>query len=89
MSRKTAFSKRPPRIVEIEWIDSAVTAGWMHDTDSKRVVALSCRSVGYVAHRSRQALTLVQSLDEQDPARKCQAMTIPLVAIKWVRRLTR
>lgn len=84
--------------VEVEWVDSSSCAGgsaW-NDTrvvlDDHNTAALTCRSVGYVLHKSKESITLVAHLAAGGKTGNVNQvsgdMTIPCCAIVKMRKLS-
>ena len=76
--------KKPGHLVEIHWIDSCSTQGWLGD-DQPDGKPLECRSVGYLVKRSKTGVVVCQNVSEQGATG--QWMTIPASCIRRVRRL--
>lgn len=47
--------------VEIEWLDSSHTSGWLENYPNDD---LKCRSVGYLLEKTNKSIRIVQSLAE-------------------------
>ena len=84
--------------VEVEWVDSSSCSGgstWK-DThvvkDDHNTAALTCRSIGYVLHKSKESITLVAHLaaggKNGDVNQVSGDMTIPCCAIVEIRKLS-
>jgi hypothetical protein len=75
-------------IVEVEWIDSNSEGGWSSvEQYLKSATAgdtLACRSTGYLFHKDKRSLTLVQS-QSQKSGYVADSITIPRFAVKSLR----
>ena len=82
------------RIVEVDWVDSNVSYGWVTAKRAKETSdarPLTCRSVGYVLSEDeddRLTLVMGQADNEDGPATSVsEVVSIPTVAILKVRDL--
>ena len=69
----------------IVWVDSHQRPGWT--TDEPQSKPLKCISVGFLASKNAEAVTLSASLSVEDNQQRCGDMTIPLRAILKMKRL--
>lgn len=83
-------------IVQIDWLDSMHSSGWHCTTDvdwKGRSSILPHKSVGYLAYRDRQSVTLVQSItdtwEDGRPTNVDAIMTIPRCAVTGITVLAR
>lgn len=83
-------------IVQIDWLDSMHTTGWLHWKDhdwNHEVNTLVHKSCGYVAQITEQSISLVQSFNDQwkdgNPALVDAVMTIPRCSITAMTVLAR
>jgi hypothetical protein len=81
------LAKRYP-LVEVEWEDSAGTAGWGSVAVHVDHPIARCRTAGYLVHRSRQKLVVVGSCDDTN-GNVADSMTIPRFAVRSIKRLKR
>lgn len=79
MSRAMAKASDPP-IVEVEW-DDAHMAGWWQDGEPEPPEPDLVRSVGYLVHKTRKHLVLIQSRTEGQHGNRIQ---IPRGMVKSV-----
>ena len=82
------------RIVEVEWVDSNGTSGWLSTKRAKEIAderPLTCRSVGYVlSEDAEDRLSLVTSLADNLEGKDMGAadiISIPVVSILKMRDL--
>ena len=76
--------QRPPRLVEVHWIDSYSSSGWKgHATPEND--SLACRTAGYLVRRDKRGVTLAMNIDEQ--GHTGEWMHIPARCIKRLRGL--
>lgn len=66
--------------VKIEWVDSCYTGGW-HAAEDYNNEPSPCVSYGVIVKRSRQAITVVQSVGKKHYS---EAMTIPRSVIRKI-----
>lgn len=83
MPGTTKKGEAPRRLVYVEWIDSAsASEGRWVDLARISPDPMLIRSVGWVLHDTKEALTVVASISEEDG---CSGdTTIPRVAIRRV-----
>lgn len=77
------MKKRP--LVEVEWIDSAMSYGWKAAGGVTR-----CRTAGYLLKRGKKVIRI--AMNQQDETRQHygavgEVMAIPMSCVKRVRRL--
>jgi hypothetical protein len=80
---------RPGDLVEVEWVDSSVGAGWRELHEAVRwaqgIVNQACWSTGYMVERNGDGIVLVQSWTTDDGIRSiADALHVPAVAIRAV-----
>ena len=81
------MSSNKIKIVEIEWIDSCSSRGWASKEHHIGDFSVSsCRSTGYVIEKTKDIITLAQSLGD-DTKNIADTISIPLVAVKKIRTL--
>jgi hypothetical protein len=73
------------KLVLVEWVDSSMRADW--NTDAPRDEVLTCFSVGWLAHKGKNSLTLIPNWTEELTAQHCADMTIPTRAVKKIIKL--
>lgn len=66
------------KVVSIEWLDAAATAGW-HTKDSMSLMTIT--SVGWLAREDKEKITVAASYDKQNDYYGC-SITIPKAWIK-------
>ena len=76
-----------PRMVEIEWVDSATTRGWNSPGQFVESPLAHCRTVGYLLKRTKKYVVVVQSLGD-DTHNAGEGLGIPASCVKRLRRLT-
>lgn len=74
-----------PKLVEVEWVDSAFNHGWDHIKVKTRSKIATCRTAGYLLKRDKTEVTVAQSLGDEDQA--AEAISIPTIAITKFRFL--
>ena len=75
-------------IVEVEWRDAASTHGWRDPAECKKESGLViCDTVGYLVHRDRKELHMLQSVNEH--GKVSEEWTIPVSQVIKVRVLKR
>lgn len=78
------MSKHMP-IVEVEWIDSAHHSGWTTKADWEGSLDakpyITCRTAGYLLRKSRDAVSVVQSSQDDGSEYIDSVMIIPRVAV--------
>ena len=79
------MAARKPYPVEVHWIDSCGHPGWRGEDEPSGDQVSRCMSTGYLLVKSQTEITLAQSLG--DNSSTASWITIPLVAVKRVRRL--
>ena len=80
------------QIIEIHWVDSMHSSGWLIDTDAegKSDDYLNHKTIGYYFDKGAKAITVVQSYGEEfkDKSRNTDArMSIPICAITKIRKI--
>ena len=70
-------------IYEVEWLDSAHTPGWR--AESTDYGTSICLTVGYLLHRDRAMVSLVQSQSQHGSV--AEIISIPRVAVRSMKRL--
>jgi hypothetical protein len=73
-------------LVEVEWLDAHACGGWETPATYRADAPAVCCSVGYLLHRTRAALTLVQSCG-LTTGEVTDALTIPRGCVRKMRRL--
>jgi hypothetical protein len=76
-----------PRIVEIEWVDSATTRGWGAREMFLGTGIAVCRTVGYVLEHTKKQIVVVQSICI-DTGNYADSIAIPTRCIKRLRRIS-
>ena len=81
---------KPPKIVMIQWVDSAEKLGWqvVNELDDSEA-DLICVSVGFLVKESKHALTIVHSITDGglEGFHGTGQMTIPRMAVKDLTRI--
>lgn len=53
--------------VEVEWLDSASREGWTSATTGEVIIdPIKCYTVGYLIHKDRSKVVLIQSLSDSN-----------------------
>jgi hypothetical protein len=74
-------------MVEVEWQDACSENGWARREEYRERTPMSIRSIGFLAHRDKSRLVIVQSHSAGD--RLNDSLTIPAPWVTRVRRLQR
>lgn len=73
-----------PKVVEVEWVDSAFHHGWGSLDSKQYATAGRCRTAGYLLRRSKVEIVIAHSVGEDEDA-AAEAIAIPLCAVSRVR----
>ena len=73
-------------VVEVEWIDSATTAGW-HDDFEDGDGLVECRTAGYLYSKDRQSVKVIQS--QTSHGQQGEMIAIPRTCVRRITKLTR
>jgi len=79
------MGKKKPRLMYVEWDDHSAGDNRWQDMDKVEAKPLRCKSVGWVAKETKDAMTLVATVSEYDHT--CGDMTILKNCIKKKRLL--
>lgn len=87
------MTNKERELVLVEWVDSHSNARWRDMDDIERdAEPCPCRSVGWVARKTKDVTVLVSSISGEgsDSVLLCgsNVMTIPNVCIRSTRRMT-
>ena len=72
-----------PKMLYVEWLDSAGTSGWIRDTEFPELEAVVCCTLGFIVKESKTSLVLALNYNTapHTSGRFGEAMSIPKVAI--------
>ena len=74
---------KKPKLVEVTWVDSAMTPGWKR---AGTVVEPSeCRTTGYLTYKNKEVLNIAMQVN--DDGGFGEAMAIPIVCVRKIRKL--
>lgn len=73
-------------IVEVEWVDSATTAGWHTDIEDGDGL-VECRTAGYMLSKDRTSVKIIQS--QTSHGANGEMIAIPRTCVRSIKRLTR
>lgn len=73
--------------VEIVWEDCAGWSSWHNLEEAKKESVLLINSVGYLIHKDKKRLLIVNSLDNQEHPKCDNQLTIPRRVIKSIKEL--
>ena len=74
------------RLIVVDWDDSSSRGRWSTLDEYRKHSPVLCRSVGYVTHRDKRGISLVQTMADNGDV--VDAIAIPAGCIRKVRRLT-
>ena len=82
-NRQLAVSSK--NIVEVKWLDSkGVTTGWEYIDELQSLKPAECKTVGYLIERTKQYITVAQSVSEEQLLAR---ITIPVCSIIKMKKL--
>lgn len=68
-------------IVQIEWLDSFRTHGWLDAEDATSRKEMDCYTIAYLVSENDKSITVATSHDGNDDPKFLDPLTIPRVAI--------
>lgn len=78
---------KPPKMVEVFWVDSAFHRGWSsHETKRKEMQAAGCRTLGYLVDDAGDCIKVAHSVDAENES-FADAIAIPRVAVQKIRKV--